>query len=110
VSRTARALVGFILVAAGGLRAAATLSTFAGEDEWAVTRDDPAAPDRSSGGEFALRRLALAAASGGELSLIAAPSSALALSPQGELCFCVEPLFADGFESHDTSAWSLAVP
>jgi hypothetical protein len=31
-------------------------------------------------------------------------------APEGALCFCGGPLFADGFESGSSGAWSATVP
>jgi hypothetical protein len=47
---------------------------------------------------------------GGALAVTQATRPAAQLSPAGALCFCGAPLFADGFESGNTAAWSAVDP
>jgi hypothetical protein len=71
-----------------------------------------AAPAASAGGEFALSPPARAAAPGGagkeEFSLTREPAAGA--TAEGAACACLFAVFADGFESGGTSAWSSATP
>ena len=80
-------LFGFVL---GAAAVAAPLPTF--EVSGVAV---PAHPDGLAGGGFVLLQGARPVA----------PHS-----PEGAICFCATPLFADGFESAGTGAWSAAVP
>ncbi len=51
-----------------------------------------------------------AAARGGDYALTAALAPGDFRTPTGSLCFCGAALFADGFESGGTGAWSAAFP
>lgn len=65
-----------------------------------------------AGGAFVLTSEVVPSASplGDGYALAQASAAVVPGSPTGSLCFCGAPLFADGFESGGTGAWSAAVP
>jgi hypothetical protein len=50
------------------------------------------------------------AASGGGFVLLQGARPVAPHAPEGALCFCGGPLFADDFESGDSGAWSGTLP
>jgi hypothetical protein len=65
----------------------------------------------SVGGDLALTGAIRATApAGGDYRLSAFPASALALAPDGALCFCGDVIFTDDFETGHAGAWSASVP